>query len=124
MPPKVLITASPEGLVAGALSTELQGKAVLSYFTRHPKAVGQYLWNPEEGSLNPEALRGVTHIVHLAGAPINGSRWTPRYRQLILDSRVQLSLIGLPMCKGTKKRRDRSLYAFPVGSEGIEPSTP
>ena len=89
--------------MAGALSTELQGKAVLSYFTRHPKAVGQYLWNPEEGSLNPEALRGVTHIVHLAGTPINGSRWTPRYRQLILDSRVQLSLIGLPMCKGTKK---------------------
>ena len=38
--------------------------------------------------LDPDDLRGVTAVVHLAGAGVGDRRWTPAYQQEILRSRV------------------------------------
>ena len=46
-------------------------------------------WNPAEGKIDRDRFEGVDAVVHLAGANIAGRRWSEKYKQLILDSRVQ-----------------------------------
>lgn len=45
-------------------------------------------WDPAEGPLRAEALEGVAGVVCLAGAPIQGGRWTARRKRLLWNSRV------------------------------------
>ncbi|NDD64644.1 MAG: TIGR01777 family protein [Acidobacteria bacterium] len=45
-------------------------------------------WNPLGELPPPEALAGVEAVVHLAGEPVAGGRWTPDLKQRIRDSRV------------------------------------
>src|SRR5215831_20234528 len=46
------------------------------------------LWNPENGTIDLEALEGVDAVIHLAGENIASGRWTPARKQRIRDSRV------------------------------------
>ena len=46
-------------------------------------------WDPESGSLDPEALTGVEAVVHLAGESLAEGRWTAAKKARILDSRLQ-----------------------------------
>jgi len=50
---------------------------------------GDILWNPAAGQLDPKALDGVDAVVHLAGEPIAGGRWTEARRRRILESRTR-----------------------------------
>lgn len=47
-------------------------------------------WDPAKQALDPDALRGVDVIFHLAGAPV-AQRWTQAAKAAIMDSRVQTS---------------------------------
>jgi uncharacterized protein (TIGR01777 family) len=44
-------------------------------------------WDPDAGTIDVDALRGVDAIVHLAGEGIGEKRWTPEQKQRILRSR-------------------------------------
>jgi uncharacterized protein len=44
-------------------------------------------WDPEAGVLDPVELEGVYAVVHLAGEPISGVRWTAGKKESILRSR-------------------------------------
>jgi len=46
-------------------------------------------WNPEEGTIDADALRGVDAVVHLAGAGVGDHRWSASYKKTILSSRVK-----------------------------------
>ena len=50
---------------------------------------GDVHWDPESGDVDLAALAGVDGVVHLAGAGVGDHRWTPSYRESILQSRVQ-----------------------------------
>lgn len=50
---------------------------------------GDVHWDPETGDVDLAALAGVDGVVHLAGAGVGDHRWTPAYRETILQSRVQ-----------------------------------
>lgn len=52
------------------------------------KSVQYFQWNPSDQIIPDEALRGAYAIIHLAGAPI-AERWTPAYKQTIIESRVK-----------------------------------
>jgi uncharacterized protein (TIGR01777 family) len=49
---------------------------------------GEIRWDPEEGTIDADALRGVDAVVHLAGAGVGDHRWTAAYKRTILSSRV------------------------------------
>lgn len=53
-----------------------------------PVAADQIRWDPENGELDPEALREVDAVVHLAGHPL-AARFTESHKQKVLDSRVR-----------------------------------
>jgi uncharacterized protein (TIGR01777 family) len=84
-----VVVTGGTGLIGSHLVDRLRergdGATVVS---RHPEGPSQIGWDPSEpGSLTlPDATDAV---VHLAGAPIVGTRWTENYKREIRDSRVE-----------------------------------
>jgi uncharacterized protein len=89
---KIAITGST-GLIGTALAEAFRadGHRVLGLVRRAPAHDGEISWNPHaaDGAISPAALAGVAAVVHLAGAPVAGRRWTDSYRAQIRESRVQ-----------------------------------
>jgi uncharacterized protein (TIGR01777 family) len=86
---RVAITGA-SGLIGSALSAFLsaRGDDVKHLVRREPRARYEISWDPASLKLNPGDLSGLTAVVHLAGAGVGEHRWTPSYKQEILDSRV------------------------------------
>lgn len=85
---KIGITGA-SGLIGTSLLPVLrtEGHDVVR-FVRHPaSAVDERRWDGEH--LEPQAVEDLDAVVHLAGAGVGDKRWTPSYKQLVLDSRVK-----------------------------------
>jgi uncharacterized protein (TIGR01777 family) len=89
MSQRIAITGA-SGLIGGALSAFLRGRGdeVVRLVRRAPSAPDEVRWDPAARHLDPADLAGVNAVVHLAGAGVGDKRWTPRYQQEILASRV------------------------------------
>ena len=87
-PMRIAMTGST-GLIGHALSAFLStgGHEVVPVVRGTPRP-GQIGWQPDEGRLDADELRGIDAVVHLAGEPIASGRWTDEQRRRILDSRV------------------------------------
>lgn len=85
---RVAITGG-SGLIGTALSTHLRGRGdeVVHLVRRAPRTSAEIRWEPGE-TLDPQALKGVRAVVHLAGAGVGDHRWTDDYKQTIYQSRV------------------------------------
>jgi uncharacterized protein (TIGR01777 family) len=85
--------AGSSGLVGGALTASLSqdGHEILRLVRRAPKSAGEIRWDPLAltGGLDPAALSGLDGVVFLAGAPIDGGRWTAARKAELRASRVQ-----------------------------------
>ncbi len=92
MPPQTFAVTGATGLVGKQLTAFLRtaGHTVLPFSRRpissEPRTI---VWDPAAGVLDPAALHGVDHVVHLAGAGIADERWTEARKREIMDSRVQ-----------------------------------
>ncbi len=86
---RIAVTGA-SGFIGSALTAYLRarGDAVVHLVRRSPTGPDEIPWDPSSGHLDPAALAGVDAVVHLAGAGVGDRRWTPAYKQLILDSRV------------------------------------
>ena len=88
---RVAVTGS-SGLIGTALADSLRrGGHEVTPLVRRPPGPGEIRWDPQaaDGGLSPSALDGVDAVVHLAGAPIAGGRWTAARKQKLRASRVQ-----------------------------------
>ncbi|MBK9636334.1 MAG: TIGR01777 family protein [Bacteroidetes bacterium] len=89
---KVLI-AGGSGLIGKRLTTLLMEKgyevAWLSRAVMPVDGITTYLWIPELGKMDVQALENCVAIINLAGAPIANHAWTPVYRKKIIESRTQ-----------------------------------
>jgi uncharacterized protein (TIGR01777 family) len=88
------------GLIGTALSRTLRDAGhTVTGVTRSDPGPGQISWSPDRQRLDPNDLRGVDAVVHLAGEKIGfaswrprailDARWTPETKRRILASRVQ-----------------------------------
>jgi uncharacterized protein (TIGR01777 family) len=85
---KVAITGS-HGFIGSALAAHLRaGGDTVIPVVRADAGPGEISWDPRAAQLDPEALRGVDGIVHLAGAGIGDKRWTEARREELQASRV------------------------------------
>lgn len=86
---RIALTGST-GLIGSFLAPQLRldGHHVIR-IVRGRAEPGDVLWNPSEGTIDGDGLQGVDAVVHLAGAGVGDRRWSARYKQLILSSRVQ-----------------------------------
>lgn len=91
---RVAITGS-SGLLGSALSTALRdrGDQVVHLVRRTPspdvpEGVREVRWDPTHGLTDRDALEGVTAAVNLAGAGLGDRRWTTRYKDTLVHSRI------------------------------------
>ena len=78
-------------MIGSALVSSLadHGHAVLRLIRSPSPGPGVARWDPAGGTIDAEALAEADAVVHLAGRPIAGLRWTSRIKREILASRVQ-----------------------------------
>ncbi len=94
----VLITGAT-GLIGTSLTKLLIARGITVHYltTREAAIISEekkkgFLWNPSENEIDLDAFKGVTSIVHLAGATV-AKRWTDTYKQEILDSRINTAQV-------------------------------
>ena len=87
---RIAVTGST-GLIGSALVPALRadGHDVIRLVRREGSlAADEVSWDPQAGRIDVARLRGVTAVVHLAGAGVGDARWTDDYKREIRDSRV------------------------------------
>ena len=87
---KIAVTGA-SGLVGRQLVEALRarGFAVLRLVRREPAGSDEASWDPSRGTIDEQALAGITGAVHLAGDNVASGRWTEAKKERIRDSRVQ-----------------------------------
>lgn len=122
----VLITGA-SGLVGTALTELLLHKGYevkhLGRARRSISNVKSYVWNIEQGTIEPEALADVTYIVHLAGASIGEGRWTEQRKKEILSSRVGSTLLLNQALEEYPHSVKKIIAASAIGYYGLRPQT-
>jgi uncharacterized protein len=88
---RIAITGST-GLIGEALVRSLTGdghRVVRLVRDAARASADDVVWDPAHGTIDATRLEGVDAVVHLAGAPIGASRWTPATKLAIRESRVR-----------------------------------
>jgi len=83
--------AGSSGLIGSALVESLRadGHEVLRLVRRPATAPTEVTWDPYKGEIDLAALAGVEALINLAGAGVGDHRWTAKYKNTILQSRVK-----------------------------------
>lgn len=118
---KILITGG-SGLVGSYLTQMLLNAgyevAHLGRIKRNTN-VKSYVWDIENAYIEPEALEGVTHIIHLAGAGVADHRWTDAYKKEIYDSRIlSTRLLFDAISRQTQRTLQKFISASAIGIYG------
>ena len=114
----VLVTGAT-GLVGRQLCKELlkRGYSVhaLSRSNRKMEGCTCFLWDIEAQKIDPKAFKGVSAIIHLAGAGVGDRRWTKRYKQQIYDSRIESTRLLMNTLRTIDHTVDSFISASAVG---------
>lgn len=118
---KILITGG-SGLVGTRLSQLLtaRGDEVI-HLGRKANNEAQYktfAWDIQQQQLDTNALVGVDHIIHLAGAGIADKRWSAQRKKEIVDSRVQGTRLLVEALEWLPKKPKTFIAASAVGYYG------
>ncbi len=71
--------------------------------TRGGDGIDEVYWNPETEEIEATKLEGLDVVIHLAGKPLDGARWTPKIKEAIYASRVE----GTALISRTLARLER-----------------
>jgi uncharacterized protein (TIGR01777 family) len=108
---KILITGG-SGSIGKHLIPRLLFKghevSIIGRSKKQIPAVESFVWDLKNGTMDENALQGVTHIIHLAGAGIADKAWSPKRKQEILESRVK----PLQMMAQLLKNRNQGVKAI------------
>lgn len=134
-----VVIAGGTGFIGRALCRELLAAGHQPVvLTRNPQRAREILgssvesraWDPARPEELPGALEGADAVVNLAGAPIDGQRWTAAYKATIRDSRIQATR-ALVEAMRQLQQRPRVLanasatgYYGPRGDEVVDENTP
>ena len=105
-------------MLAKSLAHELEGEYNLKFLTREVKQENAYRWDINLGYIDPEGLKGVNHIIHLAGSPIAEKRWTPERKRAIKKSRVGGAQLLLDELQKNNQKIDTFISASAIGYYG------
>ncbi len=104
---KIAVTGA-SGLVGNALVPALRanGFDVLRLVRRNASSSDEVRWDPDAGTIDADALRGICGAIHLAGDNIAEGRWTEAKKARIRNSRVRgTTLIADTLAKLAPKPR-------------------
>lgn len=104
-------------MIGRRLTTLLQAKGFdVSHLVRSKKdsSVKTFIWDPGKNEIDPDALRNVDVIVHLAGAGIADKRWNEKRKKEILVSRTDSTCL----LTDTLRKIDHHVRTF-ISASGI-----
>ena len=114
---KILISGG-SGLVGKALTKKLIDKGYdVHILSRNPevlKDVKAFKWDVSKGEIDKRAFKGISAIIHLAGAGIADKRWTKKRKAILINSRVK----SANLLYATAKKTNTSLNVF-ISASGI-----
>lgn len=131
----VLITGG-SGLIGSALSQLLVDKGyrviVLSRGNAEGKkgkgipgtGIERRSWDPDKGTVDPQAISQADYIVHLAGAGVADKRWSGKRKQEIIDSRTRSSAVLAKALKELPNKVKTIISASAIGWYGPDPAIP
>jgi uncharacterized protein len=125
-----LVIAGASGFIGKALVLDLRGDGhqVTTLVRRSPVSESEVEWHPDRGELDPAALAGADAVISLSGAGVADKRWTPAYREVLVQSRLQpTSTIAGVLAAMPAELRPRSFLSSSAigyyGDRGDEPLT-
>ena len=120
---KILITGGT-GLVGNHLSKILSNSGhEVRHLSRTPDPDPEFPtfeWNLKENFLDPKAIDGINHIIHLAGAGVADKRWTDDRKQIIIDSRVDSIKLLYSEVKKANIQLESFISASAIGYYGMD----
>jgi uncharacterized protein len=115
---KVVLITGANGMLAKQVAKELEGEYSIRFLTRKATRINEFLWDLENKTIDPNALKGVHTVVHLAGSSIADKRWSKKRKEQILSSRVESARLILEECKKNDITLDAFVSASAVGYYG------
>jgi len=118
---RILISGA-SGSIGRAVGRALQAKGIeITTLVRKHRLVraGAIYWNPQRAgsAIHPVALEGFDAVIHLSGANV-ARRWTERYREEIVLSRVRSMEVLCEAMAQVRRRPRLLLCASAVGLYG------
>src|ERR1700747_2460557 len=87
-----ILISGASGMIGTALvrGAEARRISVLKLVRRSPANPTEIQWDPGSTAVpgGVAALEGIAAAVHLSGANVAAHRWTPAYKQEIVESRI------------------------------------
>ncbi len=118
---KVLISGG-SGLIGTRLTAMLleEGYEVshLSRSAKKKKGIEVFKWDVEASKIPSEAVKGVNHLIHLAGAGIADKRWTKSRKKDIIDSRIKSTALLRRVLEESGQKLDTYIGASAIGYYG------
>lgn len=91
---EIILITGASGMISNSLKKLLElNNFKVRFLSRTKKGDNQFIWDISKKYIDPNALKNVQHIIHLAGANISDKRWTKKRKEAILDSRIQSTKI-------------------------------
>jgi hypothetical protein len=123
---KNILIAGGSGLVGQSLSKYLVDKGYnVNWLSRHVnkvrpmQGVKVFKWDTDNHFIDLKAIENVSVIVNLAGQSIVGQKWTERYKEKIVKSRINSSLTILKGLEESGREIDVFIGASAVGYYGM-----
>ncbi len=115
----VAITGST-GLIGKSLKQALreEGHRPISLVRRPTRGEDEIQYDATTGDLDAASLEGVDAVVNLAGAGIGDSRWTDKYKKLLVDSRVETTDLVATTIAGLNDKPSVFLSGSAIGIYG------
>jgi len=118
-----ILISGGSGLVGKALCTKLRDKghdvAILSRNKDIRASHKSFYWDPESNEIDPEAITTSDYIIHLAGANIAEKSWTPKRKNVLLESRVRSAKLIFNEVKRQNKNLKAFISASAIGYYGL-----
>ena len=89
--PLTVLISGASGMVGTELQAQLRedGHEVHTLVRREPTSALEHNWAPSAGMLAEGVMDRMDAVINLSGASIGRIPWTPSYKRLILESRLQ-----------------------------------
>lgn len=123
----IIAVTGSTGLIGSALVTSLEagGHLVRPLVRRPPRNdKNEIRWEPAAGTIDAGELAHVDAVVHLAGENIVAKRWTPAFKESILNSRVQGTKLLCDTLAGLALKPSVLVSASAIGYYGLTGDTP
>jgi uncharacterized protein (TIGR01777 family) len=117
----ILITGGSGLLGEQLTATLLQKGYSVCHLSRKPGKnpnVTTYLWDIDKGTIDPDCIKGVDVIVHLAGEGIAGEKWTDERKKQLVESRTKSIGLIYDLLKSKKHKVTSVVSASGIGYYG------